>query len=224
MLSAIIVAGGLSRRMGLDKLFAPLAGKPLIAHTIAAFEAAECVDEIVIVARPENTDRLRRILAEQNFARVRDIISGGEHRHDSVAAGIARVAAATRYVAVHDAARPLITPGEIRRVYEAALRDGAATLAHPITDTIKRVDAAWLVSESISRDGLFAMQTPQIFRRDMLDRGYAEVARRGEIVTDEVSAMQLIGERVTVVPAEKPNPKITFTGDLLIAEALLAGR
>ena len=116
MLTAIIVAAGSSRRMGFDKLFAPLLDKPVIAHTLDAFERANCVSEIVIVARQDRHDEIAKIAS----AKTKAIIAGGEHRQDSVAAGLLHLGANARYVAVHDAARPLVTPEMIERVFAKA--------------------------------------------------------------------------------------------------------
>ncbi|MEP6810265.1 MAG: 2-C-methyl-D-erythritol 4-phosphate cytidylyltransferase [Chthoniobacterales bacterium] len=218
MLTAIIVAGGSSRRMGFDKTFALLADKPVIAHTIAAFASASCVGEIIIVGRAERLDELREL------APTHRVVAGGVHRQDSVAAGLAALTPACRYVAVHDAARPLVTTNAILRVLEAAQTHGAAALAAPITDTLKRADADHFVTEAVDRDGVFAMQTPQIFARDLLEEAYARIVAAGLTVTDEVSAVEQLGRKVILVPNDKPNPKITFPADLALAELLLAGR
>ena len=136
MLTAIIVAAGNSQRMGFDKLFATIAGKPMIAHTLRAFERASSVNEIIIVAREDRHEEIRKISHAENFRKIPSIIVGGERRQDSVRAGLNRLNAAAKYVAVHDAARPLITSGQIERVFEQCRAHGAATLAEPINDTL----------------------------------------------------------------------------------------
>ena len=141
MLSAIIVAAGSSQRVGFDKLFAVIAGEPVIAHAIRAFERADCVSEIVLVAREQQHDEIRKIFSGAGFKKIRAIVPGGEHRQDSVLAGLDRIDRDAKYVAVHDAARPLITPGQIGRAFEQCCIHGAAALAQPVNDTLKRADA-----------------------------------------------------------------------------------
>ena len=224
MLSAIIVAAGSSQRMGFDKVFAMLAGKPVVAHAIAAFEAAACVNEIILIGRAERLAEFDGVVVRHRFSKVRQIAAGGAARQDSVRAGLELTGAASEMVAVHDAARPLITATEIEAVFAAAKTHGAAALASPLTDTLKRGDAGGFVCDSIEREGVYAMQTPQIFLRELLRAAYAEVARRDLTVTDEVSALQLLGQKVMLVPNREANPKITFPGDLRMAELVLTQR
>src|SRR6267378_3424061 len=138
MLSAIIVAAGSSERMGFDKLFALVSGKPIIAHTIGAFERTDCVDEIILVGRADCLAELRKLIGKPS--KVKQIVEGGAERSDSVRAGLDHLDPKSDFVAVHDAARPMITPEKITRVFEAARKHGAATLAEPINDTLKRAD------------------------------------------------------------------------------------
>ena len=224
MLSAIIVAAGSSQRMGFDKLFALLGDKPVVAHTIAAFEGTECVAEIILVARAERVAEVEQLVRENTFRKVAHVIPGGEQRQDSVRCGLDRVRADLGYVAVHDAARPLITSQQIESVFAAAREHGAAALAEPVTDTIKRADENRLVTESVSREGLFGMQTPQIFERSLLVAAYADVAAKQMTVTDEVSAVELHGAKVVLVPTDDWNVKITYPRDLLLAQSALSRR
>lgn len=224
MLTAIIVAGGGSRRMGFDKTFAILADKAVVAHTIQAFENASCVEQIILVGRAERLEELRELVEREHFAKVRKVIAGGAQRQDSVAAGLAALAPACRYVAVHDAARPFVSASQIERVLEAAREIGGAALAASITDTLKRADENHVVCGAVEREGVFAMQTPQIFARDLLEEAYALVTAQELSVTDEVSAVEHLGRKVVLVPNDEPNPKITFPADLALAELLLARR
>src|SRR5207249_4256142 len=148
MLTAIIVAAGSSERMGFDKLFALVSGKPVIAHTIAAFEQTDCVDEIILVGRAESVGELQKIIGQPT--KVKEIIAGGAERSDSVRAGLDHVNPKSDFVAVHDAARPLVTPEKISRAFEACRTSGgAAALAEPINDTLKRADLDLAVKESV---------------------------------------------------------------------------
>jgi 2-C-methyl-D-erythritol 4-phosphate cytidylyltransferase len=224
MLSAIIVAAGSSQRMGFDKLFALLGDKPVLAHTVDAFERAESVREIILVTRGDRIGEFEELVRQNLFSKVRRIVPGGEHRQDSVRAGIESMGGDARFVAVHDAARPLVSPEQIERVFALAREHGAAALAAPITDTVKRADENRFVAGGVNRENLFAMQTPQIFARDLLERAYAEVAAKNLSITDEVSAVERLGEKVLLVPNEEWNVKITYPRDLLLAQAVLARR
>src|SRR5689334_14511200 len=176
MLSAIIVAAGSSERMGFDKLFALVSGQPVIAHTIAAFENTKCVDEIILVGRADSLGELKKLIGKPT--KVKHIIAGGAERSDSVCAGLKHINPQSDYVAVHDAARPMITPEKITRVFEAAQKNAAATLAEPINDTLKRADADLGVKESVDRAGVYGMQTPQVFARKLLEEAYDVVAKK----------------------------------------------
>src|SRR5690349_15918985 len=160
MLSAIIVAGGSSRRMGFDKLFALVAGEPVIAHAVRAFEGASSINEIVVVAREERHREIGELIRAKAFKKVRSIAPGGERRQDSVRAGMDRVDRESTYIAVHDAARALIRPEQIERAFQQCALHGAAALAEPINDTLKLADANTFVAGSVDRHQLYAMQTP----------------------------------------------------------------
>jgi 2-C-methyl-D-erythritol 4-phosphate cytidylyltransferase len=222
MLSAIIVAAGSSERMGFDKLFALVSGKPIIAHTIAAFENTKCVDEIILVGRPDSLSELGKVVGKPT--KVKQIVAGGAERSDSVRAGLEHVDPKSDFVAVHDAARPMITPEKIERVFEVARTGGAATLAEPINDTLKRVDADLAVKESVDRSGIYGMQTPQVFVRKILEEAYDLVAKKKIVVTDEVSAVELLGHKIVLVPNHDFNFKITYPRDLPLAEFVLKQR
>jgi 2-C-methyl-D-erythritol 4-phosphate cytidylyltransferase len=224
MLTAIIVAGGSSQRMGFDKLFAVIAGEPVIAHAIRAFDRATSVSEIVVVAREERHDEIRKIGRAAHFKKVRSIFRGGERRHDSVRAGLDQVDRAAKYVAVHDAARPLITPEQIECTFEQSRLHGAAALAQPVNDTLKRAGADLLVAGSIDRDQLYAMQTPQIFERKLIEDAYRAVYAENISVTDEVSAVERLGHKIALVLNDDFNFKITYPRDLQIAEFILRER
>ena len=224
VLTAIIVAAGDSRRMGFDKLFAAIAGKPVIAHTIRAFERASSVDEIIVVARENRHEEIKAIVRDENFVKVQSIIPGGRQRQDSVRAGLDHLDSFARYVAVHDAARPLITPEQIERVFERCANHSAAALAEPINDTLKRADADLIVTDSVDRHRLYAMQTPQIFERQLIEEAYRAVFAENISVTDEVSAVERFGHKVVLVLNDDFNFKVTYPRDLPLAEFILKQR
>ena len=223
MLSAIIVAAGNSQRMGFDKLFALLGDKPVVAHTLVAFERTDSVSEIILVGRAERLGELQALVRSTALKKVRHVVAGGIHRQDSVRAGLNVLHSEARYIAVHDAARPLVTPEQIERVFALAREHQAAALAEPITDTLKRADENHFVTGGVDRTGLYAMQTPQIFSRDLLVKAYDAVAKNLSI-TDEVSAVERLGAKVLLVPNEQFNLKITYPRDLSLAQSVLNRR
>jgi 2-C-methyl-D-erythritol 4-phosphate cytidylyltransferase len=224
VLSAIVVAAGSSRRMGFNKLFTEIGGAPVIAHTIRAFEEAGSVSEIIVVACEDRHGEIRRIARDQSFKKVRSIITGGEDRQDSVRAGVMNLSTDAKYVAVHDAARPLITSEQIERVFEQCCIRGAAVLAEPINDTLKRADSDLIVTGPVDRHRLYAMQTPQIFERGLIEDAYRAIYAENISVTDEVSAVERLGRKVTLVLNDDFNFKITYPRDLPLAEFILKHR
>jgi len=224
MLTAIIVAAGDSRRMGFDKLFATIAGRPVIAHTIHAFERAGCVGGIIVVAREDRLTEIKKIVRDEKLKKAQSIIPGGKHRQDSVRAGLDHLDAATKYVAVHDAARPLITAEQIELVLEQCRVHAAASLAEPISDTLKYADTELFVAGPVDRHQLYAMQTPQVFERRLIEDAYRAVYAENASVTDEVSAVERLGRKVILVPNQDLNFKITYPRDLALAEFVLTQR
>jgi 2-C-methyl-D-erythritol 4-phosphate cytidylyltransferase len=224
MLSAILVAAGSSQRMGFDKLFAIIAGEPVIAHAMRAFDRATSVNEIIVVSREERHREIREITRGAGLKKVRSIVRGGERRQDSVRAGFNRMDRAATHVAIHDAARPLITPEQIERTLEQCRVHGAAALAQPVNDTLKRADDNLVVSGSVDRHQLYAMQTPQIFERKLIEDAYRAVYTEDLSVTDEVSAVEHLGHNIALVVNDDFNFKITYPRDLLVAEFILRER
>lgn len=217
MFCAVIVAAGSSRRAGFDKLAALLDGEPVLRRSVDAFVAAGAASVVVVcpASRWEETG-----LARAAFPVPVIRVEGGAERQDSVAAGLAALPAGTRMVAVHDGARPLITPEGIRACLAAAEEHGAAACAHPVVDTLKRADAdARALPEVVSRENLWGMETPQIFLLELLLRAYEYVREQGLVVTDEVSAVESVGVATQLVPGGA-NLKITLPGDLELAELI----
>ena len=206
--------------MGFDKTFALIAGRAVVAHSIAAFEATPSVAEIILVGRADFLERLRSIRS----GKIRHVCAGGARRQDSVTNGLQHLAPESEYVAVHDAARPLVRPEQIEAVLAASRNGGAAALAAPVRDTLKLADEARFVLGSIPRENVFAMETPQIFERALLHRAYDAVAAKDLTITDEVSALELLQHPVRLVPNESWNFKITYPADLALAESILRAR
>ncbi|YCM43243.1 IspD/TarI family cytidylyltransferase [Verrucomicrobiaceae bacterium 227] len=206
--AAIIVASGSSRRMGFDKLSADLRGKPVLWHSVHAFSALDEISQVIVVTTPERFDRLSDL--GPKLIRV----NGGAERPDSVAAGLAALHGDITHVAIHDGARPLVSPAAILAAFQAAENSGAASLARRVTETLKRATPEGLTTASVERDNLWIMETPQVFSKDLILQAYARVESGDARITDEVSALQLLGQGTTLVENPSPNPKITIQTDL----------
>jgi 2-C-methyl-D-erythritol 4-phosphate cytidylyltransferase len=215
-LGVVIVAAGSSRRMGFDKLMAPLADRCVLAHSLTAFLQLEAVSQLVVVT---DQDRFSRLPGHPSPKVSR--CDGGTERHFSVFEGIQQLVNVD-YIAVHDGARPLISSRQIEAVLDAAIIHKAASSAKRISDTVKRSDTSDFATESVSRKNLWAMETPQIFAADLLLRSYQKVIQESLLVTDEVSAVEYLGVKTKLVSNPTPNLKITFPEDIAFAEHLLA--
>ena len=222
MVSAIIVAAGSSRRMGFDKLFALLNGKPVLAHSMAAFQRCEVVNEIIVVTREDRVEEVEKLARHEKLTKVLRVVAGGAERHLSVWNGLQAVKSeGCEFVAIHDGARPLVTPALITECLALARKKGAACCAAPVPDTVKRASYEMEVTGDVERKNLWAMQTPQVFSSALILQAYASLMARNELVTDEVSAVQKLGKRVVLLQNEDYNFKITFPRDLPLAEQVL---
>lgn len=218
---AVIVGAGRGERMGgVDKVFAPLGERPILAYSIAAFEASRLVHFIVVVLGAHNLAQGEALVRAGRWRKVVAVITGGERRQDSTCRGIAALPPCD-LVAVHDAARPFVTTDLIRRGVETALTHGAAVAAMPVKETIKQVRDDGLVVATPPRETLWAAQTPQIARRDALAAALAQAADRGATVTDEAAALEAAGQPVAVFAGSYTNIKVTTPEDLVLAAALL---
>lgn len=214
--SAIIVAAGASRRMGMDKLAWPLAGVPVLRRTLESFLAADSINSIIIACPEERW----KLLGEGDLPKPVIRIDGGAERQDSVRMGLAALAPSAKFVAVHDGARPLVSPEDIDACVAAAIENRAVSLARRATETMKRSDENDYCTEAVSRENLWCMETPQVFEVSLLREAYQHVAASGLTVTDEVSAAQALGVKVKFIESRHPNLKITTPADLALAEAL----
>jgi len=215
---AIIVAAGSSRRMGgWDKITASLGGKTVLARVVDTFENSRLVERIVIVLGTSNLEWGQRMVVEQGWSKVSDVCAGGERRQDSVAAGLSRLPDCC-WIVVHDGARPLLTGDLISRGLAAAEETGAAVAAVPAGDTIKLADEGGFVCETLPRDKLWVVQTPQVFRIDIISEAYRQVKSE---VTDDASLVEQIGYPVKLYTGSYDNIKITTLDDLALAEVLV---
>lgn len=207
--------------MGFNKLLALLAGIPVLRRTLGEFQACPDVGEIIVVGGDEVREQVAHWQQAGGLSKLVAVIPGGAERHLSVWAGMQACSPGSDIIAVHDGARPLITPEQISKSIAAARGQKAVACARPMTETIKRVDENGCITESLDRTGVWVMETPQVFSRTLLTQAYEAVIRDGALVTDEVSAVQHIGVSVFVVENTAPNPKITFPADLTLAERFL---
>lgn len=223
MNSAVIVAAGRARRMGAggDKLFLQVAGRPVLAHTWQRFEDAPSIAEIILVVRDGTQAAVGELAARFGFRKPHRVVAGGAERQDSVANGLAALDPRAEIVAIQDAARPCVTVELIEATIAAARETGAAIAAQPVSDTIKETADGVTVFRTLDRGRLWAAQTPQTFRVEVIRRALAEVCRRGVTVTDDAAACELIGQPVRLVLSPAPNPKITVPGDVAWIESLL---
>ena len=226
MASAVIVAAGKGTRMGpnVDKLFLDVAGRPVVAHTWAAFDGAGAIDEVILVVRDTLQPAFFQIAEQWRFKKPYRLVIGGKERQDSVWNGWQSLAAGAEIVAIQDGARPCTSERLIAETIRAAARTGAAVAAQRITDTVKESDGGELVARTVDRSRLWSVQTPQTFRVGIIRRALAEVRERGLVVTDDTAACELIGQPVRLVESAEPNPKVTRPGDLAYVESLLRQR
>jgi len=223
MISAIIVAAGRSERMGAnsDKAFLSLGQRPVVAWSLLVFEQCALIDRVVLVVRKEQMVAAKGVVQMFGLSKVQNVVPGGARRQDSVGNGLAAVDPDTRVVVIHDAARPCVTAELIDETVKSAQLHGTGVAASRITDTVKFVKKGSCVDHTVDRAKLWAVQTPQAFRLDLLRKAYAHVAEQKETVTDEAAAVESIGEAVRLVEWPKPNIKITTVEDLAVAAALL---
>ena len=222
--AAVVVAAGRSERMGKEKLLLPLAGQAVLARTLLAVEQAERIDEIILVTREDLMLPFAELCKQIGLKKPVKIIKGGDIRTKSVLAGALETDPRTELIAVHDAARPLITPELIDAVVESAELTGASAPAIPVTDTVKVADESGIVRATPDRATLFAVQTPQVFAADLLKAALQSAIADGATITDDCSAVERLGKEVHLTEGSEENIKITTPVDLAIAEAILQRR
>lgn len=220
----IVAAGNASRMKGIDKIMADLQGKPVILRTLEQFQKASCIDEIVVVAREDRLEAIKAMVESQCMDKVRQVVPGGDSRMESVFAGLNAASSDTVLAAIQDGARPLVTEEIIKETVDMALSYHAAAPAIPVKDTIKIVDEDGRVESTPSRDTLRAVQTPQIFDKDLLMAAWQRAKKEKLSYTDDCSAMEGLGVHIYLTQGSEENLKITTPLDLKIAELILKGR
>ncbi|HEY5228658.1 MAG TPA: 2-C-methyl-D-erythritol 4-phosphate cytidylyltransferase [Opitutaceae bacterium] len=218
--AVILLAAGAGKRMGgsvPDKVLATLGGKPVIAHSAAAFAASGVADLYVVVYR----DRSQMTALSAYAPTPALLVRGGRERQDSVAAALAALPGDIQYVFIHDCARPLIQPEQLIALHKIVKREQAVVLAHRVTDTIKEHRGNGRL-RTVDRSKLWAMETPQVFSKALIERAYAKVKARKLVVTDDAAAVELLGHPVALLENTLPNLKLTSPKDLDYLEFLLA--
>ncbi len=220
-IAAVIVAAGSSQRMqGINKTWAILGGKPLLAHSITVFEQSGLVDDIVLVLAQEALAEGAQLCEREGWQHIHALVPGGARRRDSVLAGLAAFSPPPDYVLIHDGARPFVTAALIEQGLAAARRYGAAAAAVPVKDTIKRAGPDGLVLETLDRAALWSVQTPQVFAYDLILTAHRTIAPTWD-ATDDAALAERAGHPVALFMGAYENIKITTPVDLLIAEATL---
>lgn len=223
MNTVILVAAGKSERMGAntDKAFLSLGPRPVIAWSLLAFEQCPVIDHIILVVRKDQMLAAKSVAQMFGISKLRHVVAGGARRQDSVQNGMKEMDPETRVVVVHDGARPCVTPELIDETIKMAKRNGCGIASSRVWDTIKYVERGSTVDHTVDRTKLWAVQTPQAFKVELLQRAYKAVEEQKVTVTDEASAVELIGEPVRLVEWPRHNIKITTAEDLPIAAAVL---
>ena len=219
---AIIPAAGRGKRIGasVPKQFLEIQGRPLLHHTLMVFASCKLIDYVVLVMPPADVDKMGEDWLNK-YEIVRKVVVGGEQRQDSVYNGFSSLEEGTDIVVVHDGVRPFTTPQMIIATVEAAQQHGAAITAIPVSDTVKQA-ADGFVKQTVSRDGLWRVQTPQAFQCGLLQQAFKKAKKDSYYGTDEGSLVEYLGERVKIVPGSELNIKITRKEDLVLGESLLS--
>lgn len=222
--SAIVVAAGKGRRLdtGVRKQYLRIAGRSILAHTLARIDACLHVKSIYLVVPAADFEYCRQqILPEVDLRSPLTLVAGGEERQNSVCNALKALKDSGGLVAVHDGVRPLVAPDLVAECVRCAAQCGACVPGIPADDTIKKIDAQSWVTETVDRKGLWLVQTPQVFRADLLHRAHQQALRDGCSGTDDAALVERLGHRVKIIAGSKTNVKITTASDLKIAEALL---
>ena len=222
--SAVIVAAGSSERMGSDKLTAELGGMPVLARTLKVFDGCGAVDEIIVVTRADRIEEIAELCRQYGIRKIAKVLAGGATRVESALVGVSEEAPKASLIAIHDGARPLVTAELIERTVLAAKEHYAAVPVIPSTDTLKAVDGKGFVIGTVDRSTTFRVQTPQVFRADFIKGALTRAMEKNLPLTDDCSAIEMMGVRTMTVPGDEDNIKLTTPRDMILAEAILKAR
>ena len=224
--SAIIAAGGSSVRFdgALTKQMTPVCGVPLIVHTLRAFESAECINEIIICAKRSEIECYEELCRSNGITKVKAVVAGGNTRQESVLNGLRAVSDKSKYVAISDGARCLITPEQISSVCLAAYKYGAATAAHKSTDTVKIADSKGFIDKTVDRNTVWLAQTPQVFKTKLYRAAAYTALKKDYDATDDNMVVEYVKYPIRLVECGTQNIKVTTIDDMIMAESILESR
>ena len=221
--TAVVPAAGSSTRMGEDKVLLSLGDRPVLIRTLLALEACPLIHEIVVVTREDLIVPVSQLCRDYALEKVRSIVAGGATRTISVLSGLREASREAQLIAIHDGARPFVTQEVLEAVLRKAAECGAAAPAVPVADTIKRARDG-LVEETLDREGLFAVQTPQVFEASLIKAALGKAAAEGLALTDDCAAVERLGMTVALTPGDPANLKLTTPGDLALGLGILQER
>ncbi|MBR4425182.1 MAG: 2-C-methyl-D-erythritol 4-phosphate cytidylyltransferase [Oscillospiraceae bacterium] len=221
--SAVVVAAGSSRRMGQDKLLLPVGGRPMLALSLLALEQSPEIREIILVTTPEHVEAAEKLRLGYRLSKLHRVVFGGATRTESAWRGVMAVSPKAKLIAIHDAARPFVTERVIADAVRCAAQNLACAPAIPVKDTLKRARGG-VVEETPERDTLFAIQTPQVFRAELIKAALQQAMDTGTVYTDDCAAVEAIGGVVHLSDGDEQNIKLTTPQDLLLAEAIWRSR
>lgn len=222
--SVVVVAAGSSERMGGDKMLMTLGAKPVIIRTLMAFQKSPMVDDIVVVTKREKITAIADMIKLYDITKVTQVISGGATRVESSLAGVSAVRRGAKLIAIHDGARPLVSQELIERVVKEANEHISAVPVLPSTDTLKRVDSRGIIVEGVDRASVFRVQTPQVFDADIIKGALTKAVEKRLPITDDCSAVDMMGFSTYTVEGDAGNIKLTLPEDMVLAEAILKSR
>lgn len=222
--SAVIVAAGSAQRMGTDKVMMELGCMPVLARTLLAFQGCAMVDEIIVVTRMDNVEAVAAMCKKYGISKASKVIRGGKTRMESALAGVSEVKSGAKLIAIHDGARPFVTDELICRTVLAASKYMSAVPVIYCTDTLKAVDATGVITGPLDRERTARVQTPQIFDADLIKGALSKAVADALPLTDDCSAVEIMGVRTHTVPGDEDNIKLTTPRDIRIAGMILQDR
>lgn len=222
--SAVIVAAGSAQRMGADKVMLELGCMPVLARTLLAFQNCDAIDEIIVVTRMDKVEEVASLCKKYGVTKAGKVIRGGKTRMESALAGVSEVRSNAKLIAIHDGARPFVTDEVIRRTVDAAAAYMSAVPVIRSTDTLKAIDEDGLITGSVDREHTVRVQTPQIFNADLIKGALTKAVSDGLTLTDDCSAIEIMGIKTHTVDGDEDNIKLTTPRDIQLGELILKTR
>lgn len=222
--SVVVVAAGNAQRMGVDKVMMELGCMPVLARTLLAFQNCDAVDEIIVVTRMEKVEEVASLCKKYGITKAGKVIRGGKTRMESALAGVSEVRSGAKLIAVHDGARPFVTDDVIRRTVDAAARYMSAVPVIHSTDTLKSIDENGLITGTVDRERTVRVQTPQVFNADLIKGALTKAVSDGLTLTDDCSAIEIMGIKTHTVDGDEDNIKLTTPRDIQLGELILKTR